>query len=521
MTAGESLYTPGGVGDILVNAIERHAASVAVVDGAHSVTYETLGRHVAQAVVLLRERGARPGDRIVQIARNRYEVLVLIVACYVGGFVSVPLAYSGELDEHAFVIRDSEPALLVIEQALAAKVPALAEASGRAFEVLTHEALAERLGAPSLEAPSLGACAPDLDGAACVRMVYTGGTTGRPKGVMASTSALAFACLLLAHAHDFTHETAFLLCAPMSHGAGSFIAPVLSKGGRLVIHQRFDLDALVDALRDGTANSTLLVPTMLYALLDHPRSREIPRDRVRRLIYGAAPMSAARLKEALDRFGCGLAQSYWQTEVPSAITWLAPSDHAREPALLASAGKPYPGVKLRLMAGGEPLPRRSGQVGEICVQAPHVMSGYWRQPELTAQAMAGGWLHTGDLAYEDANGHIFIVDRLKDLVISGGFNIYPSEVEAALEAHPAVRSSAVVGVPHEKWGEAAHAFVVLREGAAASEDELQAFVRGRLGPVKTPKAVAFIPDLPLTKVGKVDKKALRAPYWQGADRHVH
>ncbi len=513
----EGVRAIGAVGDVLVDAIERHAGSIAFVEGARRITYAQLGHDIAHVISLFGKRGVLPGDRIAQLSRNRYEMAVAMLACYVGGFISVPLAYNSEAAEHAYAIRDCAPALLLVEAGMLDRVPALAEGSGRKFAVLTHEELT----ASSAQSGAAPLVASEIDGAGCVRLAYTGGTTGQPKGVMLSSSALAFAGLVLANALEFTAQTSFLLSAPLSHGSGSFIVPVLSKGGQLVVQRGFDLDAMIDAFSSGVANSTLMVPTMLYALLDHPRSGQIPRGAIRRLVYGAAPISPARVQQALDRFGYVLAQSYGQTEAPSAITFLAPEDHARGPQVLASAGKPYPGVTLRLVANGLPLPRRSRQVGEICLRAPHVMLGYWGKPGLTAEALAGGWLHTGDLAYEDEDGYLYIVDRLKDMVISGGFNVYSSEVEAALQGHSAVRYSAVVGTPHDKWGEAVHAFVVLQDGRHATERDLQDFVRERLGPVKTPKAIDFIAKLPLTKVGKVDKNALRAPFWDEAARQVN
>ena len=520
MTAStvDTLQQPAPVGQMLLNAIERHREAVAVVDGDRTFTYRQMGQDVAHTIAAFRELGAGPGDRIVQISRNRYEMIVVLAASYIGGFVSVPLLHGGEIEEQAFAVGDSRPALLVLEEGLQSRQVALARASGGPYAVLSHEALARRFAAG--EAPPLGTLAADTDGHACARMVYTGGTTGRPKGVMNSASALAFSALLLAFAHDLTADTAFLLCAPISHGAGSFIVPVLAKGGRLIVHRRFDVDAVTRAFRQGEANSALLVPTMLYALLDHPGSRDIPRGAIRRIIYGAAPASPTRLREALDRFGYVLAQSYGQTEVPSAICYLSPEDH-RDERRLSSAGKPYPGVDVRLMSDGRLLPRRSREVGEVCGRAPHVMTGYWDKPELTAEAMQGGWLHTGDLAFEDEDGYLHIVDRLKDMIISGGFNVYPSEVEAALQTHPCVEFSALIGVPHGRGGEAAHAFVVLRKGSTTTEAELQNHVRERLGPLKTPKSIAFIPSLPLTKVGKVDKKRLREPFWAGTARNVN
>jgi fatty-acyl-CoA synthase len=261
---------------------------------------------------------------------------------------------------------------------------------------------------------------------------------------------------------------------------------------------------------------------MMYTLLDHPDATAIRPGMLRRIIYGAAPSSPQRLRQAIDTFGPVLLQSYGQSEAPGTILYLSPEDHMHSnDERLTSAGKPYPGVTVKLILNGEEVPYGTGDVGEICVRGPHVMMGYWNAPELTTEAFDGGWLHTGDMARMDADGFYYIVARMKDMIISGGFNVYASEVENALEQHPAVNTSAVIGVPDEKWGESVTAFVVLEEAAAISEEELRQFVRDKKGPVKTPKSITFLQELPLTKVGKVDKKVLRSNDWDGRGREVN
>lgn len=224
----------------------------------------------------------------------------------------------------------------------------------------------------------------------------------------------------------------------------------------------------------------------------------------------------------MKMFGPVLLQSYGQSEAPGTILYLSPEDHQHsDESRLSSAGRPYPGVTIKLMLDGKEIPLRSGEIGEICVHAPHVMMGYWNAPELTQEVFADGWLHTGDLARVDKDGFFHIVSRLKDMIISGGFNVYASEVELVLDKHGEVKASAVIGIPDEKWGEAVTAFVVRNETSNVTEEDLRAFVREKKGPVKAPKSVIFVDELPLTKIGKVDKKKLRADYWTGHERDVN
>ncbi|WP_439360395.1 aminotransferase class III-fold pyridoxal phosphate-dependent enzyme [Bradyrhizobium sp. DASA03007] len=228
-----------------------------------------------------------------------------------------------------------------------------------------------------------------------------------------------------------------------------------------------------------------------------------------------------RLREALRVFGPVFFQGYGQTEAPATILFLSQEDHlTADDKRLESAGTPYPGINVKLL-DDSCKPVSPGEVGEIGLRGPLVMSGYWKKPELTEDTLRGGWLHTGDLAYQDQQGYFFIVDRKKDMIISGGFNVYPNEVENALTQHPSVASAAVIGIPDAKWGEAVKAFVVLRPGQNVSSDELIAFTKELKGPVKTPKSVELVETLPLTNLGKVDKKALRAPYWKDAARQVN
>jgi fatty-acyl-CoA synthase len=256
-------------------------------------------------------------------------------------------------------------------------------------------------------------------------------------------------------------------------------------------------------------------------LLDHPRTRSVDFSRLHSLMYGAAPMTPARIREAIGVFGPVLVQGYGQTEAPNTLLTLTREDHlSQDDRRLASAGRPYPGITLAVLDDDD-RPVTQGQVGEICVRGSLVMSGYWKQPEQTAQALRNGWLHTGDMAWQDEEGYFYIVDRKKDMIISGGFNVYPKEIENVLATHAAVASVAVIGVPDPKWGEAVKAVVVLRPGASTTEAELMALAREKKGPVAAPKSVDFVESLPVTALGKPDKKALRARYWGGQQRAVN
>ena len=300
--------------------------------------------------------------------------------------------------------------------------------------------------------------------------------------------------------------------------------PIFLRGGSCVVLQGFDPKLLLETIQKEKVTMSFLVPTMLYALMDHPDFGKYDLSSLNNIIYGAAPISPERLKEAVSKFGQVLTQLYGQSEAPMALTAFPKEDHIidgteTELKRLASCGKPTLATRLKLLDdNGNEV--KMGEPGEIVVKAPNIMLGYLNRPELTAETIVDGWLHTGDVAYQDEDGYLYIVDRMKDMIVSGGFNIFPKEVEDALSEHPAVAISAVIGVPHEKWGEAVKAVVQLKPGKTATEDELIALVKAKKGSLMTPKSVDFVDVVPVTLIGKLDKKALRAKYWEGKERRV-
>jgi acyl-CoA synthetase (AMP-forming)/AMP-acid ligase II len=346
-----------------------------------------------------------------------------------------------------------------------------------------------------------------------VMLVGTGGTTGRPKGVMLTGRNVETMSALTLMSYPFRPRPRYLALAPLTHAAGVLCFPVMTLGGEIVIMSKPDLAGFLALIETSKITHTFLPPTLIYMLLDHERLAETDTSSLQCLWYGAAPMSASRLEEALTRIGPVMAQLFGQSEAPMMISTLAPAGHFRDDGSIAterlsSAGRPTPLTTVAIMDDEGHL-RGPGERGEIVVRGSLVMAGYYKNPEATAEASRHGWHHTGDIGYLDQDSYLFIVDRAKDMIITGGFNVYSAEVEQVLLAHPAVQDCAVVGVPDEKWGERVTAVVQLRPDRAVTEDEVRAFVKDRLGSVKAPKQVEVWPDLPRSKVGKVLKAEVK------------
>jgi fatty-acyl-CoA synthase len=315
-------------------------------------------------------------------------------------------------------------------------------------------------------------------------------------------------------------EVKQLMCAHISHAGSAMFLPTLLRGGTMVIMPGFDPLKVLQTIERHRITCVLLVPTMIYALLDHPRFTEFDLSSLETVFYGAAAMSPTRLQQGLARLGPVFFQWYGQVEAPMTVCVMRRADHiSDDPERLASCGRPVPWLHVELL-DEQMRPVPDGVAGEICVRGPLVMEKYHNRREQTAEALAGGWLHTGDVAVRDKSGFLRIVDRKKDMIVSGGFNVYPREVEDVLSGHPSVASCAVVGFPDPYWGEIVTAFVVLRTGEKRCSKSLQALVREKKGPAQVPKVIEFVDELPLTAVGKIDKKSLRASYNLRSDRTV-
>lgn len=316
-------------------------------------------------------------------------------------------------------------------------------------------------------------------------------------------------------------EVRHLVCTPLSHAGSSLFVPLLLRGGSMVVIPGFDAGAVLDAIERHRITTTMLVPSMIYALLDHPRFPQTDLSSLQTIFYGASPMSPARLREAIRILGPIFFQFYGQTECPQSVCILRKEEH--DPAdldRLASCGRPVPWVRVGLLDDrGHEVPK--GQPGELCVRGPLVMKGYWNKSDETDLAFEHGWLHTGDVACEDEQGYLTIVDRKKDMIVSGGFNIFPREIEDVISTHSLVAAVAVIGIPDDKWGEAVMAVVVARPGAVLDAGDLIALVKERKGSHHAPKFVEIVDSIPMSPLGKPDKKALRTHYWVGASRLVN
>ncbi|WIY00577.1 fatty-acid--CoA ligase FadD8 [Amycolatopsis mongoliensis] len=521
----QAMRYPNHLGHLVVSALKRHRDAPVMVLGETTMTGGGTAEQVSQYAQAFEELGAGTGAAVALLSLNRPEVLLIIAAGQMQGSRRTALHPLGSLDDHAYILGDAgittliiDPVPMFVDRALGLleKVPGLTQVLtiGPVPEQLAH--VGKDLTATAAKFRPGPLKPADLPPDQVVSITYTGGTTGKPKGVMGTAQAMATMTQIQLAEWEWPEAPKFLICTPLSHAGAAFFAPTLLKGGSLVVVPKFDPADVLRIIEEERITATMLVPTMLYALMDHPDSRTRDLSSLQTVYYGAASINPVRLREAIDRFGPIFAQYYGQSEAPMAISYLAKGDH--DDARLSSCGRPSAFLRTALLdADGAPV--APGEPGEICVSGPLLAAGYWNLPEVTAETFRDGWLHTGDVAREDEDGFWFIVDRVKDMIVTGGFNVFPREVEDVVAEHPAIAQVGVIGTPDDKWGEAVTAVVVLRSGAGADEaaieqltGEIQAAVRERKGPVHVPKQVIVAASLPMTGLGKPDKKALRAQY---------
>jgi len=463
----------------------------------------------------LQRSGIGPGDKVAVLSGNDALAFACVFGISRAGGVWCPINPRNEAGENRFVLDAFDCAALIYHGHYA---PMVAQMRAELPKVRQFVCLDR----PQPDAPSLaqwlegiGDEPLDVAPADDIAMIAgTGGTTGRPKGVMLTGRNLETMSALTLMGYPFDGRPCYLALAPLTHAAGVLCLPVMALGGRIVIMPKPDLGEFLSLIERHRVTHTFLPPTLIYMLLQHDKLAATDRRSLQCFWYGAAPISAARLEEALARIGPVMAQLFGQTEAPMMISMMAPREHFNADGTvakprLASAGRPGPLVQVATMdADGRLLP--TGETGEIVVRSSLVMAGYYKDPKASAEAGRHGWHHTGDIGYLDGDGYLYIVDRAKDMIISGGFNVYSVEVEQALMLHPDVQDSAVVGLPDDKWGERVVAVLQLRPGRTIDPGELQAFVKARIGSVKTPKQIEIWADLPRSKVGKVMKKDVRA-----------
>ncbi len=505
---------------------------IGVVDGGARYTYRELSDRIDRLRGGLLGLGLRSSDRVAGLALNSFRHFEAWTAIPTSNLIFNDLNFRLALPELEFIVNDSEPTVLAAD---ARHWPTATELRDRC-ESLDQLVWMDDGPAPdgSISWDELTTADPvpvplDLDADSIAGITYTGGTTGRPKGVMQTHGNLMVNAKHMLWANPMYSEDRFLHLTPMFHSAG--VANMYSQmlvAGTNVICPGFDPELVGRMIEEHDITICVLVPTMINMFLNHPGTADRDLSSWRMCLYAASPMPVALLRQALDELPCGFSQGYGMTEMCPHVSQLSAADHERavagdEHALrrLASAGTPCIGVdvEIRRDDGSE---CELGEVGEITVRGPNMMPGYWNRPEETAAAFTDdGWYRTGDLASVDDGGYLFIVDRAKDMVVSGGENVYTTEVENALAGHPAVLELAVFGIPHEQWGEAVHAEVVLKDGSSVTEQQLIDHCRQSIGGFKVPRSIRIRTEpLPKSGAGKILKRDLRSMYWEGQDRAV-
>jgi acyl-CoA synthetase (AMP-forming)/AMP-acid ligase II len=500
-------------------AVGQRASERAFIDGGEEYTFGDHADLVLRLGDALRnELGLQRDSRFAVLSLNSHRFAALYYASFLGAGVFNPLNIRFSPKELRYVLSDSGAEAVFVDRAFA---PVLAEAIDGDGPELSIRAVVSLDPGPGEEGPSfddlVGAGSPVVpdtpDEEDPALLIYTGGTTGLPKGVLSTQRAQVLNIYHIAAGRGVgtTPGAVHLHHVPMFHTtalAAALCGPVFGALG--VVLPSFDVAAFLDAVERYGVNETVLVPTMIAMVLQHPDFTPDRLASLELLGYGSSPMSPAMLERLMGMVPrLRFIQGYGMTESGGPLTILSPEDHLKDPGLLRSVGRAIPGVELRIEApDGTVLPE--GEEGEICARGPNFMREYWHQPALTAEAWRGGWYHTGDVGRLDDRGYLYLVDRAKDMIISGGENVYSLEVENALASHPAVAQVAVIGVPHEVWGEQVHAVVLLRPGTTADAEELRAHARQFIAGYKVPKSFEFRGQpLPLSAAGKVIKAELR------------
>ena len=508
-------------------AREQGEAAFAI-QGDRHITYRVAQAEANRLANALVDSGLQPGDRLAILSKNSIEYMLLYFASSKAGLVTIPLNYRLVPAEWSYILNDAEAKVLFAAGNYLQDVETIRSELKSIEKFIAIDGASagweeyQSLITDQSETPPVRNITSQDD----LFQLYTSGTTGHPKGAVLTHQSVTTHILQMALVHNVQPAERLLLVAPVFHvaglNAGAF--PCLSAGGCLYIQADFKPDEVVRALSDEHIGIAILVPAMIQACLTAiPDVAQRRYNDLRLIHYGASPIAEATLRRAMEAFKCEFSQGYGMTEMSAAIAVLSWADHQRalreKPELLIAAGRPVLGTEVRIVdANDNPVP--NGTIGEVLTRGIQMMKGYWKQPEATAEALRGGWMHTGDAGILDDEGYLYIQDRVKDMVVSGGENIYPRVVEEVLFKHPAVAEVAVIGVPDEQWGETIKAVVVLRSGKAATEEEIIDFCQGKLGGFERPRSVDFVDSLPRTPSGKVLKRVLREPYWAGQSRHV-
>jgi len=514
------------LGDIPKKGAKLHGSRECMVFEGQRLNYTEFNARINRLAHSLLSFAFDGSKHLAVLAENCPQFMEIYFAAAKAGYVTVPLNFRLANNELTHILKDAEAKILFYgsgyeniarEIAAAAGINFLVSMEGQEEGCLGYEDMLARSHPAEPEVP--------LDENQMVILMYTGGTTGLPKGVMLSHRNLLTAAIDLTYNYQFHQNEITCFVLPMFHASVWPLMCALIAGGKAAILKRPDLDSILALIEREKCTHINAVPTIYNWLMDHPSLDEFDLSSLKKVSYAGSPMAPELLKKMLQKFNnISFYQGYGLTEAAPTATFLRPEDHVPEGPpeqvnRLKSVGRELLMVELKLVRsdGSEVTP---GEIGEILARGKNIMLGYWKKPKQTAETLRNGWLHTGDLGTVDQEGYIYLVDRKHDMIITGGENVYPREVEDILYEHPAVMEVIVIGVPDEQWGEAVKAVVVLRDGMSADEEELIRFVKSRLAGYKCPKTVTFTDKLPKTAVGKLLRAEVKKRYWSGRDRFI-
>jgi long-chain acyl-CoA synthetase len=515
------------LGDLLRKDAKLYPEKEAIIFKNNRLNYKTFHERSIKIANSLISLGVKKGDRVAVLMKNCHQYCELYFAIPQTGAIIVPLNYRLAREELIWIINNAEPNTLFLAeeyieiiQNIRTQIPSVKNfiCIGTSNEwMMKYE---DMLNAPYIE--------PDIDihDEDVVSIYYTSGTTGRPKGAMLTHKNLIANCYNINLGNRAKFGDSYIIISPMYHAVSpAHLFARVYMGNMCVVLESWDVKIFLETIEKEKITHIFLVPAMVIFTLGYPEILKYDLSSLRLLIYGGAPLTVNRIKQAKGIFGCDLLQGFGMTEIgPSEVSILNQEDHILDGSpekerRLASVGREAFNAEVKIIDDDKELPEE--EVGEICVRGQHVMKGYWRMPEETKEAFKNGWFHTGDLGKRDAGGYIYVIDRKKDMIISGAENIYSAEVERVISSHPAVSEVAVIGVPDETWGEAIKAVVILKEGKAVTEEEIIEYCKQNLASYKKPKSVDFVKEVPRNELGKILKRELRKSYWKGYGKAVH